>query len=106
VVAAVLYSDAKAILSDHWQGDSDSGGRHHLQAINRSIQGEDGSLAGGGCCSSRSQTALQEKAVGEKDPSAALNLLQSQRVKTGFDPGNRDLKACYRISDYFWHRCL
>jgi hypothetical protein len=106
MVAGIFDCDAKTLFADHRQGDPDSYRGHYLQAIDRSRQGQDCSFAGCGCSCPCSQSALQEKAVGEKNPSAALDLLQNLRVGTGSDPGGRDLKTCDGVSDDFWHKCL
>jgi hypothetical protein len=62
--------------------------------MDRSFQGEDGSLAG--CCCGRScgQAASAKKAAGENDPSAALDLLQSLWIGAEPDPGKGNGKAC------------
>ena len=68
--------------------------------MDRFFQGEDGSLAGSRRSRSCGQAASAKLAAGENDPSAALNLLQSLRIRAKLNPGGGNGKACNRIFDH------
>jgi len=100
MLPAILDGYAKTIPGHDKQGDGDAGRGCYIQVMDRSFQGEDGSLTGRGCGRSCSKAAPAEEAAGENDPSTALDLLQSLRIGAELDPGEGYGKACDRINDW------
>ena len=97
MISAIFNGYAKASLGNDRQGDADARRGRDLQGMDRSFQGEDGSLAGRCCGRSCGQAASAKKAAGENDPSAALDLLQSLWIGAESYPGGGNGKACNGI---------